>query len=74
MIKTVEKAANSANTVDDAKSKLDQEKNIQIMIAALSNENQAPVQISSARESRMNDLNRKVLSKKVDGKTVDELQ
>lgn len=73
LIKTVGKAANSANTVDDAKNKLDQEKNIQMMIAALSNENQASVQISSARESRMNDLNRKVLSKKVDGKTVDEL-
>lgn len=73
LVKNIERAANSSKTTDDAKDKLNDDYETKLMIAALSNEDQAPVQITSARQARMNSLNDKVLSTKVNGKTVDDL-
>lgn len=73
LIVKVKNVADTSVSTDDALEKLNDDREFREMIAALDNEDLAPVKLSSTRAARMDSLNGEILKKEVEGKTVGDI-
>lgn len=74
IVDIIDKAADNHINADDAIEDLKNNKDFEEMIAALDQNNELyGANITDARQKRMDDLDKKILSKKVNGKTVKEI-